>query len=859
MIMMGNIRVVLILLLGSVCFVSTQKPLTLGLSLPGVTDPEFVEGILEALDFRMEEHRVNSSLHPAVRNLGFLYEKIQGGGESYAIRSGFNLYNAGVLAAIGTAYSYLTQALSPVMDAYGIPVCDGGSTSPTLSNKEMYPNFFRTVPQDNTQAFAMIEFLLFQKWSEVAIVATQDSYGQNLADKVVEIARNRSITVTVRENFFSRQTDYSQLISSLATSLSRIFIFCGYGDDFVSIATAASAAVVKDGVRQAAGYSTVGLEYINGALNVFPTEGKGALFDNFLNKWINSNKTRYPLAAAGNFQPYMLFYVNCLDAYVYGFDRILKETPTIYSPTTGWNKSAYTFQVPRDFSFPDMDSITGPVILGTPKSLLKVLTTTNWDIFGTYDVNGISIDKQIVYSNGSLEKPVGSLWEAAPRSVIQPPKFPAILIIVWTVLSLLLCTLCIVGLVAFQKHKVLKTASPELSGIIVIGFAMLSFYPMVMMGEPANWKCVLEIWLLPASITISVGMLIAKNYRVYKVFTNKFMGLAISNVMVIGWASGILAADLVISAVWTAYDSPKVMWSLNRMSSFYEVQWSCLSSNTANQTIFQGFEFGFQALLFALGILLSALTKHLPPNFNQSGPMLSVMYICIACGAFAIGLISTVKLDKASQVIIKACCAYSGVWLSLYNLFYPPFYTIFKERADIAKGGLQSPLAARPSIVKEEGVSTGGGGASSFTNSEQTLDAQDAKFFKKNFSAAEFCYLREKTSLGITTWTNYIIAVPFQENCVHFFTTRSNSRTIYLFNFDWTTKMAERDPSIPKKEPFHAIKLVKSVHANLLESEFVIRFKEETTATEWLNIISTKMKKAVTGNSESTVRSSAPI
>ncbi|KAJ3105626.1 hypothetical protein HDU97_007833 [Phlyctochytrium planicorne] len=851
--------------------VNSQKPLTIGLALPGVTDTDFVEGIREALDFRMEQHRLNFTLHPAVRNITFLYDEIQGAGESYAIRSGFNLYNAGVTAVIGTSYSFMTQALSSVMDAYGIPVCDGASTSPTLSNKAMYPNFFRTVPQDNQQAYAMIGFLLYQKWSEIAIVASQDSYGQNLADKLMSIAKTRGITVTVRENFFARSPDYSLLISSISNSLSRIIVFCGNGDDFVDIARAASAAgiykpgyawITSDAVKLAASFSTVGLEYINGAINVFPSEGQGPLYTKFLSQWAATNKTRYPQAVSGTFQPYMLFYVNCLDAYVYGLSQIIKNNPNVYSTTSGWISSAYTFNVTNDFNFPDMDSVTGPVILDSNGDRLGAYSLSSfdskildWNIFGTYDIAGVKIDLPIVYANGSMEKPFGSLWEAAPRAIISPPNLAATLIILFTILSLLFCGVCIAGLVAFKKYKVLKTASPELSIIIIVGLMMLSFYPLVMTGEPSNWKCILEIWLLPASISIAVGTLIAKNYRVYRVFTNKFMGLAISNTMVLGWAFAILALDLVISIVWTAYDPPNVSWSLSRMGSFYEVQWYCLSKNGQNQSVFQGYflyflwsntkntsgvESGFHALLFALGILLSALTKHLPPNFNQSGPMLSVMYVCIACGVFAIALLNSIKLDKASQVIIKAFCAYAGVWLSLYNIFYPPFHSIFKEKMDVSnKGGSH---ATKSYLSPEEAMSVGGG--TSVEQSEQSVNVHDTKFFKKNFSAVESCYLREKTALGITTWTNYIIAIPFQEQSVHLFTSRANSRTIYLFNFDWTTKMAERDPSVPKKEPFYAVKLIKSVHANLIESEMVIRFKEETTATEWLNILSLKMKKA---------------
>ncbi|KAJ3104716.1 hypothetical protein HDU96_008841 [Phlyctochytrium bullatum] len=311
--------------------------------------------------------RQNQSLHPLVRNATILYEPISAVGETFAIRAGFNLINRGIAAAIGAGYSSMSQALSPVMDAYNIPVCDGSSTSPALSSKAAYPNYFRAVPEDNFQAQVMVNLLIQQGWTEVAIVATQDSYGQNLANEVAAQVAAKNMTVTLRENFFFESPNYVQIANNVKDSLSRIIIYCGHQQAFTDLAAAAQSVgifgqgyawITSDSVKLASSFPPSQLQYINGIINVFPQEGRGKLYDEFLAMWSKADPAIY--SQRGTIQPYSLFYVNCLELFVFGFDRLLKQRPDL-TPTGNqpWNLSV---KIPADFSFPNMDTLTGPVV-----------------------------------------------------------------------------------------------------------------------------------------------------------------------------------------------------------------------------------------------------------------------------------------------------------------------------------------------------------------------------------------------------------------------------------------------------------------------------------------------------------------
>ncbi|KAJ3102065.1 hypothetical protein HDU96_009771 [Phlyctochytrium bullatum] len=714
---------------------------------------------------------------------------------------------------MGTAYSSMTQALAPVFDAYGIPVCDGAATSPALSNKNSFPNFFRTVPQDNNQAFAIVDFLAYQQWSDVAIVASQSAYGQNLANELAIQLSLKNITVILRENFFEDALDHTQTVGNLKESLTRVIIYCGYKDAFLSMVQIAKrvgifgpgyAWVTSDGVKLAQSLPAEKLQPMNGIINVFPTEGRGPLYNSLLREWSNADITKYSMR--GVVQPYSLFYVNCLETLTFGFDRIIKTRPEVIPIGNGsWNFGK--FNIPGDFSFPERDTITGPIAFqnnGDRMGAYSLSTydarTNTWPEFGTYEgVRGINITGQIVYSDGSLEKPPGSLRDAASRTVITLPNQAAILIIIFTTLCAAGCLCAIAFLVMNRDRKKIKAGSVEFSILAAVGLLILSFSPLSLTGEPADWKCVAEIWVLPLSITLTIATLLCKSFRVFKVFNNKFLGLSISNLQVMSWISAFLLCDA------------------RRAKSYLD----------SHQSWFD---------LGAFVQLLVVRCKDPDDFLNQSNALLSVVYTFSACCVFPIALISSVKLDKAAQVLVKAFATYGCVCLALYYLYGSAIMEHFKDQVFGGAGRRKSSAVATEQgmvqTVKE--TESNEGSESGVTN--------EVKLFRKNYSNAEECFLREKTSVGIVVWTPHIIATPREESHVYLFASATSTSIRLLSAGDWLPKAAERDSAVPKKEPFHAVKLTKTQKSKMVENDFVLRFKEAGQATDWLNILSGRMK-----------------
>ena len=84
-----------------------------------------------------------------------------------------------VIAVVGGASSRISTTVSTLFSADNIPQISYSSTSPTLSDKDIYRTFFRTIPSDLYQANAIADILEHFNWTYVSIVSSDDEYGRN--------------------------------------------------------------------------------------------------------------------------------------------------------------------------------------------------------------------------------------------------------------------------------------------------------------------------------------------------------------------------------------------------------------------------------------------------------------------------------------------------------------------------------------------------------------------------------------------------------------------------------------------------------------------------------------------------------
>lgn len=98
-----------------------------------------------------------------------------------------------VVGVIGGQSSAVSIQLATLLRLFKVPQISYLSTSPTLSNKEKFEYFFRTVPSDVNQAHAILEILKAFRWTYVSVVYSDTDYGNRGFEKLQELARQYNI------------------------------------------------------------------------------------------------------------------------------------------------------------------------------------------------------------------------------------------------------------------------------------------------------------------------------------------------------------------------------------------------------------------------------------------------------------------------------------------------------------------------------------------------------------------------------------------------------------------------------------------------------------------------------------------
>ncbi|KAM7368041.1 hypothetical protein PAMP_014294 [Pampus punctatissimus] len=98
-----------------------------------------------------------------------------------------------VLAVVGEYYSEISIAVTRQLNLEYIPQISYGSTSGYLSDKNRFPSFMRTVPEDNHQAHAIAEILKNHQWNWVGVVTTDGDYGRYALERLQHYATDYNI------------------------------------------------------------------------------------------------------------------------------------------------------------------------------------------------------------------------------------------------------------------------------------------------------------------------------------------------------------------------------------------------------------------------------------------------------------------------------------------------------------------------------------------------------------------------------------------------------------------------------------------------------------------------------------------
>ncbi|XP_030641189.1 G-protein coupled receptor family C group 6 member A [Chanos chanos] len=126
-----------------------------------------------------------------------------------------------VVAVVGASYSEISIAVARELNLELIPQISYASTATILSDKNRFPAFMRTVPNDNYQTKAMVKMMAERGWNWVGIIITDGDYGRSALESFSTWASESGICLAFKEILPDSLTDLS-LASALNQTVDTI-------------------------------------------------------------------------------------------------------------------------------------------------------------------------------------------------------------------------------------------------------------------------------------------------------------------------------------------------------------------------------------------------------------------------------------------------------------------------------------------------------------------------------------------------------------------------------------------------------------------------------------------------------------
>ncbi|GFO03395.1 metabotropic glutamate receptor 3 [Plakobranchus ocellatus] len=122
-----------------------------------------------------------------------------------------------VVGVVGGSYSTVSIQVANLLRLFKIPQISYASTSASLSDKQRYDYFIRTVPPDTLQAKALVDIVQEFNWTYVSIVHSEGEYGESGIDFFKHEAKAKNICIAASKEISLRATNatYDEVIKEL--------------------------------------------------------------------------------------------------------------------------------------------------------------------------------------------------------------------------------------------------------------------------------------------------------------------------------------------------------------------------------------------------------------------------------------------------------------------------------------------------------------------------------------------------------------------------------------------------------------------------------------------------------------------
>ncbi|GAA6088687.1 taste receptor type 1 member 1, partial [Tachysurus ichikawai] len=126
---------------------------------------------------------------------------------------------SGAIALIGPDSSTYCFISAAALGSFLMPEISYEASNELLSNRQLYPSFFRTIPSDKNQVKAMLEILVRYNWTWIALLGSDNSYGLQGMLSLSQQASDYNICIAYQAVIPSLSADTQQRMQNIVKNI----------------------------------------------------------------------------------------------------------------------------------------------------------------------------------------------------------------------------------------------------------------------------------------------------------------------------------------------------------------------------------------------------------------------------------------------------------------------------------------------------------------------------------------------------------------------------------------------------------------------------------------------------------------
>ncbi|CAO3612776.1 unnamed protein product [Cunninghamella blakesleeana] len=410
-------------------------------------------------------------------------------------------------------------------------------------------------------------------------------------------------------------------------------------------------------------------------------------FEQFLNKWAMLDPEIYPYGGHRNISSGnegMAY--SCMMTLGHGFSNIINNstnaTSTLYRLSRGQSDidlSPLIFNT--NYTGPE-----GPIILDQNGDM----TMGNYYIYNFQNGTSVNIGSLIAGDLNFISKPIyfdgtTKVPSGVPPRVYLNPGYTSGLSLALLIISsffIFLSLITMITVIIYRKYDIIRASSPFFCVLELLGFILCFTSSILFIGYRTDIVCYAIPITFNIGFSLVLGNLIAKNYRVYRIFNNIFIQQSgVKDIQLVKFSGSLILFEIIIFIIWFSFCDTKASEILISRDAYYVGCTYNGITHTASVTILcilAAFELVFATFLaFKTRKVGKSYSKY--SEYKQIG--VSVYNICLSA------LIGTIiyflpSVDFYTSLYITASVIVWSTSFSFIALFSPKIVALFRISCD---------------------------------------------------------------------------------------------------------------------------------------------------------------------------------